>query len=233
MVTLTLGWLAAALSVLLLWPQVWLSCVKGRTGGMSPTGTWLGAAIPAGWICYGLLLGDPVQIVTNTVTGAAGVALLAAVLVTRPQLRARRAVLPGILSAAAVLACAAAAATADLAGARATTTAGFLGTVLAVAGAAANVPQPLALLRDRRQCTAGLSASRWWMTAAASGLWVAYGAGAGQPAVWAGAAWGLITSLTVCVLLTASRRTASRAVRYAGVRWPHLDDTRELVAIPA
>ena len=45
-----LGSLAAALSITVVWPQVWLSCRHGRTLGLSPTTTWLGVALNLCWL---------------------------------------------------------------------------------------------------------------------------------------------------------------------------------------
>jgi hypothetical protein len=71
---------------------------------------WLGVAVPAGWVTYGSLADDSIQIVTNTVTGIAATALLVALLLTRPELRTARRLLPGAAGAAALLLVAAGAA---------------------------------------------------------------------------------------------------------------------------
>src|SRR5829696_9030511 len=88
-----LGFLAAALSIALIWPQVWLSCRQGRTLGLSPTTSWLGVALNLSWLSFGLLIGDPAQIVTNAVVGTGNTAVLAALLVSQPHLREKRMVL--------------------------------------------------------------------------------------------------------------------------------------------
>jgi hypothetical protein len=86
------------------WPQVWRSCAQRRTVGLSATASWLGIALPIGWITYGLLSGEQVQVVTNTVTGSAGLAVLIALLATRGELWTRRTVLVSGAGAAAVVA---------------------------------------------------------------------------------------------------------------------------------
>src|SRR3954463_6585729 len=91
MLTHALGCLGAALSMSLSWPQVYKSCVQRRTRGLSATATALGVAMPGGWITYGLLGGERIQVVTNTVTGTAGLAIMVALLATQPSLRSRRA----------------------------------------------------------------------------------------------------------------------------------------------
>nr|WP_296066061.1 hypothetical protein [uncultured Actinoplanes sp.] len=58
-----LGCLGAALSMSLSWPQVYKSCVQRRTNGLSATASTLGVALPLGWITYGLLSGERLQIV--------------------------------------------------------------------------------------------------------------------------------------------------------------------------
>lgn len=214
-----LGWFGAALSIALPWPQVWRSVARGRTEGLSATACWQGAAMPAGWITYGLLAGERVQVVTNTATGAAGLAVLVAVLVRQPELRTGRKLLVSAAGAAGVLAVAAASAAAGLlTGVGGTRAAAVLGTVLAVNGILGAIPQPLALLRDRRQDLAGLSPLRWWLTAAASGAWCGYGLATAQPGVWLSGLTGLISAFIVCWVLVADRRPAVLSYRGAASR---------------
>src|SRR3712207_465866 len=73
-----LGFLAAALSITVVWPQVWLSCRHGRTLGLSPTGSWLAVGLNLCWLTFGLLVGDAPQIATHAVVGAGNTAVLAA-----------------------------------------------------------------------------------------------------------------------------------------------------------
>ena len=91
--TAALGFLAAALSISVVWPQVWRSCRQGRTRGLSPTGTWLAVGLNLCWLTFGVLTGDPAQIATHTVVGAGNTAVLVALLVTQPHLRSGRALL--------------------------------------------------------------------------------------------------------------------------------------------
>src|SRR5919112_1083671 len=65
-----LGSTAAALSITVIWPQVWLSCRHGRTLGLS--------------------VGDGPQIATHAVVGAGNTAVLVALLRAQPQLRTRQ-----------------------------------------------------------------------------------------------------------------------------------------------
>jgi uncharacterized protein with PQ loop repeat len=218
MLTFALGWLGAALSMTLLWPQVWRSCVQRRTNGLSPTACMLGVAMPFGWITYGLLIGDRIQVVTNSVSGAAGVTILAALLITRPELRSGRALAisasgPAVIALLAA-SCAGAATRSGISG---TTAAHALGAVLAAASALSAIPQPLALLRDPHQDTAGLSPLRWRMAAGACSLWLLYGLSTGQAAVWSSAVVGLTSAAIVCTVLFLGARRVAAPVTARGV----------------
>jgi uncharacterized protein with PQ loop repeat len=89
--TATLGTLAAALSISNIWPQVWRSCRHGRTSGLSPTSSWLAVSLNLCWLTFGLLIGDPAQVVTHAVVGVGNTAVLTALLVGQPGLRSPRA----------------------------------------------------------------------------------------------------------------------------------------------
>jgi uncharacterized protein with PQ loop repeat len=208
------GFLAAALSIAVVWPQVWRSCRHRRTLGLSPTAAWLAVALNAGWLTFGLLVGDPAQIVTNAVVGLGNSAVLAALLIAQPHLRTGPMLLRTAVGAAGLAALAAGCAGAVVvAGAAPAAVAAMLGTVTSVVGAAAAVPQPLSLLRDRTQDLSGLSPARWRLGALACGSWVSYGWLIGQPAVWLSAGVGLCCALVVCSLLH-----GGRARRPAGTR---------------
>ncbi|WP_231956669.1 MULTISPECIES: SemiSWEET transporter [unclassified Actinoplanes] len=207
MFSAVLGWFAAALSIALMWPQVWRSCVLRRTAGLSPTATWLGFALPVGWVEYGLLIDDPVQIYTNTVGAGAGIAVLVALLAARAELRQRRFGARAAVGAAVLLsATALTAGLASLPGGEHRTLASVLGMVLTVAVVLANVPQPLALLRDRRQDLSGVSGLRWVLASAANLSWAAYAYSLGQGAVLVCSLTGLACSLVVCTVLVSARR---------------------------
>ena len=213
MLTHVFGLLGAALSMSIAWPQVYRSCVRRRTGGLSATACMLAVAMPLGWVTYGLLIGDRFQVVTNTVSASTGLAILIALLVTRPEVRSRRALRASAGSAAGVLlavsAIAASSALPQISGPRA---AAMLGTVLAVISFVSAVPQPLALLRDREQDISGLSPMRWTLAASACASWFVYGLGVGQPAVWASALVGLTSALIVCGVLFSRRAGADSRV---------------------
>jgi len=210
--TALLGWLGAALSMTLPWPQVWRTCVKGRTGGLSATACWLGLAMPVGWITYGLLIGEAVQVVTNTVNGAAGLAVLVTVMVKQPELRTGRKLLATAVPATAVLTAAATGvAVAALTPATGPQTAIVLGMLLAGTSFVSAIPQPLSLLRDRTQDLSGLSPLRWRLAAAACASWMTYGLTTGQAAVWLSAVVGLTSALIVCWVLYAAGRVAPAA----------------------
>jgi uncharacterized protein with PQ loop repeat len=206
MLTHALGLVAAALSVSLSWPQVYKSCVQRRTNGLSATACTLGVAMPFGWVTYGLLSGERIQVVTNVATGIAGLAILTALLRTQPALRSGRALRisagsAGGVTGAAVLSLGAAA----LPGVAGHQVAPLLGLLLAGVSFLSAIPQPLALLRDRNQDLSGLSPLRWRLAAGACASWTCYGLLTAQPAVWASAVVGLISAGIVCAVMHARR----------------------------
>jgi uncharacterized protein with PQ loop repeat len=216
--TAVLGFFAATLSITLIWPQVWLSCRHRRTLGLSPTSSWLAISLNLCWLTFGILIGDPAQVVTNAVVGVGNSALLAALLITQPHLRSRRMLLrtaPG----AACLATLAAASMGSVAilGAEPATVAAVLGSVISLVGAAAALPQPLSLLRDRAQDLSGLSPTRWRLGAGSCVSWATYGWLNNQPMVYLSAGVGLCCAVVVCTVLQ-SRRTAPAGGTFAALR---------------
>ena len=213
-----LGFLAAALSIALIWPQVWLSCRQGRTLGLSPTTSWLGVALNLSWLTFGLLIGDPAQIVTNSVVGTGNTAVLAALLVSQPHLRDKRMVLrtaagAGVL---ATLAVASLASVTVLGAERAAVAAAF-GSVISLVGALAALPQLLSILFDRTQDLSGMSPARWYLGAGAAASWTTYGWLNHQPNVWLGAGFGLVCAVVTCAVLR-SRRAVVPVDGFADLR---------------
>jgi hypothetical protein len=207
-----LGWLGAALSIALPWPQFWRSVVRGHIKGLSATACWQGMAMPVGWITYGLLTGETVQVVTNVVTGSAGLTVLVVVLVKQRELRTCRRLLVSGAGAATVLSAAAVSATAGLLTGIGSARAGAcLGGVLGISAILGAIPQPLSLLRDRGQDLAGLSPLRWWLAAGACTSWCAYGLATGQTGLWLAGLVGLGSALIVCWVLAADRRATATA----------------------
>jgi uncharacterized protein with PQ loop repeat len=203
-----LGFLAAALSIAVIWPQVWLSCRHGRTLGLSPTSTWLGVALNLCWLTFGLLIGDAAQIVTNAVVGAGNTAVLAALLIAQPRLRSRRTLLRSAAGAACLAALAAGSVAAvALLGVSPAVVATALSSVISLVGAAAALPQLLSILFDRTRDLSGMSPARWYLGSASCASWVAYGLLIGQPTVWLSAGFGLCCAVVTCAVLRA-RRTA-------------------------
>jgi uncharacterized protein with PQ loop repeat len=209
-----LGFLAAALSISVVWPQVWRSCRHRRTLGLSPTTAWLGVALNLCWLTFGVLIGDPAQIVTNAVVGAGNTAVLIALLLTRPDLRSGRTLLRTATGAAALVTLAAGSAVSvGVVGAHPAAVAATLSVVISLVGAAAGLPQPVSLIRDRTQDVSGLSPARWRLGAGSCASWTSYGWFIDQPAVWLSAGFGLSCALVMCALLRthpASRPPAAR-----------------------
>jgi uncharacterized protein with PQ loop repeat len=216
--TAALGFLAATLSITVVWPQVWRSCRHGRTLGLSPTSSWLGVALNMCWLTFGVLIGDPAQIVTNAVVGAGNTAVLAALLIAQPHLRSSRMLLRTAAGFAGLIAVAASSlAAVALFGADPAVVAVALGSVISLVGAAAALPQPVSLLVDRTQDVSGLSPARWRLGAGSCASWVGYGLLVGQPMVWLSAGFGLSCALLMCGILRA-RRTVPPARTLADVR---------------
>lgn len=197
-----LGFLAAALSISVTWPQVWRSCRLGRTLGLSPTGSWLAVALNLCWLTFGVLIGDSAQILTNAVVGVGNTAVLAALLMAQPQLRSRRMLLRTAPGAAGLAALAAGSvAGVALLGADPAAVAVTLSSIIGLIGAAAALPQPLSVLRNRTQDMSGLSPARWRLGAGSCASWVSYGWLIDQPSIWLSAGFGLCCALVMCVTL--------------------------------
>jgi uncharacterized protein with PQ loop repeat len=197
-----LGFLAAALSIGVIWPQVWLSCRHGRTLGLSPTSSWLSVSLNLCWLSFGLLSGDPAQVLTHVVVGAGNTAVLAALLLSQPHLRS-----PGVLfrSAAGAAGLTALAVgslgSVALLGAAPAVVATTLGTVVGLVGGAAALLQPLRVMLNPALDLSGLSSARWRMGAGSCAMWTTYGLLIVQPTVWLSAGFGLGCALVMCVLL--------------------------------
>jgi uncharacterized protein with PQ loop repeat len=196
-----LGFLAAALSIALIWPQVWLSCRHGRTLGLSPTTSWLGVALNLSWLTFGLLIGDTAQIVTNAVVGAGNAAVLAALLLSQPHLREKAMILRSAAGAAVLAALAAGSLTSVTLGADPALVAAAFGSVISLVGALAALPQLLSILFDRTQDLSGMSPARWYLGAGSCAAWTTYGWLNDQPNVWLGAGFGLVCAVVTCAVL--------------------------------
>ncbi|GIF10192.1 SemiSWEET transporter [Actinoplanes teichomyceticus] len=222
------GLLGAALSMSIAWPQVYLSCVRRRTGGLSPAACLLAVAMPAGWLTYGLLIGDRIQVVSAVLNVTAGLAVLAALLVTQAAVRSLRVLRAGAGVAGAVLLAVCAAATAAaLPQVTAAHAGAMLGAVLPVGSLMSALPQPLALLRDRACDVSGLSPARFRLAVASATSWLLYGIATGQAAVGASALVSLVSALTVCLAL-AARRPAAAYPEIAPPQWRASVVTRSL-----
>jgi uncharacterized protein with PQ loop repeat len=203
-----LGFLAAALSISNIWPQVWRSCRLGRTQGLSPTSSWLAVALNLSWLTFGLLIHDPAQIATHAVVGTGNTAFLAALLIARPELRSRRVLVRTSAGAAGLAALAAGtAATVALLGVAASSVRTPLGAVATVVGMAAALPQLLGIVFDRSQDLSGMSPARWYLGAASCTCWVSYGWLLHQPTMELSSGFGLLCAVATCAVLW-TRRTA-------------------------
>ncbi|NYJ07579.1 SemiSWEET transporter [Petropleomorpha daqingensis] len=221
--TAALGFLAAALSICLVWPQVWLSCRRGRTRGLSPAAAWLAVGLNASWLTFGLLTRDPAQIVTNAVVGAGNTAVLAALLFSQSHLRTRTALLRSAAGAAGLVTIAAGSAlSVVLLGADRVEVGTALGALVSVVGAGTACVQPLSMLRDRTQDLSGLSAIRYRLGAAANASWLSYALLRHEPTVFAAAGIGFGCAVLVCTLLARRSSPSAAAVRALPTRGPAL-----------
>ena len=207
-----LGFLAAALSIAVIWPQVWLSCRHGHTLGLSPTSSWLSVALNLCWLTFGLLTGDSAQVLTHAVVGAGNTAVLASLLLSQPHLRSPLMLIRTAAGAAglAALAVGSLGAVAVL-GATPAVVAATLGTVIGLAGAGSALLQPLRLMLNPTLDRSGLSPARWRMGAGSAASWAAYGLLIHQPTVWLSSGFGLGCAVVMCALLR-----PRRSVRPAG-----------------
>jgi uncharacterized protein with PQ loop repeat len=213
-----LGFFAAALSIVVVWPQVWLSCRHGRTRGLSPTSSWLAVALNLSWLAFGSLIGDAPQMVTNSVVGVGNTAVLAALLISQPHLRSRDMVMRTAAGGAGLATLAVGSvASVTLLGADRAAVAAMLGAVISVVGIAAALPQLLSLLFDRTMDLSGMSPARWWLGAGSCASWVTYGWLLSQPTMWLSAGFGLVCALATCAILRA-RRTGLPVGTLADVR---------------
>jgi uncharacterized protein with PQ loop repeat len=208
-----LGFLAAALSISNIWPQVWRSCRLGRTQGLSPTSSWLAVALNLSWLTFGLLIGDPAQVATHAVVGAGNTAVLAALLLSQPQLRTRPVLLRTAAGAAALAALAAGSAgSVAFLGAEPAAVSATLGSVATLVGVGASLPQLLGILFDRTRDLSGMSPARWYLGAASCTCWTGYGLLLAQPTMELSSGFGLACALVTCHVLRSRRPVAVPAL---------------------
>jgi uncharacterized protein with PQ loop repeat len=202
-----LGSTAAALSITVVWPQVWLSCRHGRTLGLSPTGSWLAVGLNLCWLTFGFLVGNGPQIATHAVVGAGNTAVLVALLRAKPQLRTGQQLRRTAAGAAGLAALAAVSVVAVVLGAATAAVAAGLSAVVTLVGIVAALPQLVSILFDRTQDLSGMSPARWYLGAGSCASWTAYGWLLGQPTVWLSAGFGLVCAVVTCAVLR-TRQTA-------------------------
>lgn len=165
----------AVLSVGLNAPQAWRSCRHRLVSGLSPAARWLAVVQSVSWATFGLLGGGRTQVVTNVVCGLLHTSVLVALLVLAPASRRRRVVGPQAAAAAAwLLLLAWAARTGSVP----------VGSLAALCGTAALVPQLVHLARTRGADCSGISPATTWLALVSASCWSAYGLLASLSAVW-------------------------------------------------
>ncbi len=189
---LWLGWAATTCVIGLHLPQVWRTCVRGRTAGVPSSRAWVAMAVSVMWLGYGLYGGGVVQIVLNGTTLVLNALLLARLLPgrgVRPALGGLALVVASVL------------AVVGLGESSGLFAVGVLG---AIAGTVIYVPQLLAV----RTAVAvdGVSPVSLWLQAASGSCWLGYGLLRHEVVVWTPNVFVLIT--TAWTLAVLHRRTA-------------------------
>lgn len=186
------GCAGAVLSIGLIVPQVWTSCVGRRVAGLSPAARWLMAGQSATWLTYGVAERVPLQVLTNAACLALHVSVLAALLLLDPAARDRRVVLPQVALNAAwlgiVVACA-------------LSTAVPVVTLAAGIGVVSVVPQLWRLATSPDEDSSGVSVPTTALSLLAGLCWVAHGVALALPAVVLPAAAGAAAAAWTLVLL--------------------------------
>ncbi len=181
-----LGWTGTVCIITLNLPQVWRTCVHGRTAGVPASRAWVAIAVALVWLGYGLYGGGLVQVVLN---GA--VIFLNALLLTRLARgdwgRTAGVVVVGLVV---IL----------LGGVGGREAVGLLG---AVAGTGVCLPQMLALRAATR--TDGVSALSLWLQAVGAVCWLSYGLLRSETVVWVPNVFVLATTFCTLALLARSR----------------------------
>lgn len=189
---LWLGWAATTCVIGLHLPQVWRTCVRGRTAGVPSSRAWVAMAVSVMWLGYGLYGGGVVQVVLNGTTLVLNAALLARLLPGRGARPALAGLGLVVVSTAAVVA---------LGEAYGLVAVGVLG---AVAGTVIYVPQLVALLRST--AVDGVSPVSLWLQGVSGSCWLGYGLLRDEVVVWIPNVFVLVT--TAWSLAVLRRRTA-------------------------
>ena len=201
-VALALGWAATACVIGLHLPQVWRTCVRGRTAGVPSARAWVAMAVSVVWLGYGLYGGGVVQVVLNGTTLVLNAALLTRLLPGRGRRPALAGVVLLVLSVLAVV---------GLGERGGLVAVGVLG---AVAGTVIYVPQLLAL--RRAHAVDGVSPVSLWLQGCSGSCWLGYGLLRHEVVVWTPNVFVLVTTVWSLVVLRA--RTAVPALAAPPVR---------------
>jgi uncharacterized protein with PQ loop repeat len=189
---LALGWAATTCVIGLHLPQVWRTCVRGRTAGVPSARAWVAMAVSVVWLGYGLYGGGVVQVVLNGTTLVLNAALLVRLLPGRGVRPALAGVALVVLSVLAVV---------GLGERSGLVAVGVLG---AVAGTVIYLPQLLAL--RSAHAVDGVSPVSLWLQLCSGSCWLGYGFLRHEAVVWTPNVVVLVT--TVWSLAVLRRRTA-------------------------
>jgi uncharacterized protein with PQ loop repeat len=200
---LVLGWLGTACVVGLNLPQVWRSCVQGRTQGLPASRFWVALAVSAVWLGYGLYGGGLVQVVLNSSTLVLNTWLLAALPAARRATARWAPVLLATAGAVVVLGQSGGREAVGLAG--------------AAVGTGVYLPQLLALRRHHHDLD-GVSRTTLWLQGAGGSCWLGYGALRAETVVWVPNVFVLLTTAATLVLLEGRTAATLRAQEVADLR---------------
>ena len=164
------AWVGTGFIIVLNLPQVWRTCVHGRTAGVPASRAWVAIAVAMSWLGYGLYREIAVQIVLNATAIALNAALLGRL--TRTASPRRTLTWLAVLAAIGLA----------IVGLHGLGGAVAVGAVGAATGAGLCVPQLLAVRRT--SSTDGVSRASLWLQAAGSGCWLTYGLLRSEAVVW-------------------------------------------------
>jgi uncharacterized protein with PQ loop repeat len=196
------GWVGTFFSVGLNVPQVWRTCVRGRTSGLSPVRFWIAVINASIWLLYGVYGGGLVQVVNNGANLVLCTTVLAFLLPVTPRREQR--IGTWVVTSLAVLALTVV--VGEIGGLGAV---GILATIPSVAMA---VPQLVRLLRRPTESTAGVSVLSCWFALIGKLNWLVYGVARHEwPVIVGSAPVAAILAWTLVLLARSDRNEASTA----------------------
>lgn len=213
-----------SVTVGLMLPQMWRSCWRGQTAGLSTAAVWLSPVSCGAWLTYGVLMHDGVQMGINLACGLMHLAVLMAVLRGQPGVRQRASLMRSLPIPAAGLVAVMALVGAGACGwSSPASTAGLVGLAATAISMSSQLPQPWVLaqmVHSRRRCgvasadVSGISLGRYRLALVSSALWITHGVLLGQAATVASSVLS-ITATSVVLGYVAAITRRQRALRHS------------------